>query len=153
MTAPAAPPARKRLRLASLLATAILGTSGLALFAGGGTAYADPHCPIYINGRDVGGTYDCRSLIPWFMPNGYVEEFVIAPDNSVWTIWSSSSGISSWRSLGGKCAFGTLGLGTTGDGWSPYLVCEASNGDGSWYDQRVDTGNGTGYWTGWNPTA
>jgi hypothetical protein len=152
MTAPA-PPARKRLRLASLLAALILGTSGLALFAGAGTAQAEAACPIILQHINVGGNYNCNSKILWGMPNGFTEYFVIAPDNTVWTIWDSAEGVSTWKYMGGLCAFGTLSLFLTPDPWSPRIECYASNGNGWWYDQRVDTGNGTGYWRGWDPVA
>jgi hypothetical protein len=129
-----------------------MGMSALGLFVGGGTAHAQQECPIILNDQynnptDVGGSYDCSSIVLWTMPNNYIEAFVIAPDNSVWTIWNSSSGISRWKTMGGQCAFGSLG--TDGGGWTPSITCDASNGNGSWYRQRVDQGNGAGYWTNW----
>jgi hypothetical protein len=147
MTGPTTSPARKRRRLAGILAAFVLGMSAFGLFVGGGTAYADPACPIYLQGRDVGGNYNCDIRVYWRMPNTYTEVFVIAPDHSVWTIWDSSSGISSWRSLSGWCDFGSLSITLTSNHWQPYLTCTARGH--SWFKQRIDQGNGAGFWRGW----
>jgi hypothetical protein len=182
-----ASPARRRLQSASLLATLILSLSALGLFTGG-TAHADNACSFHnivrysggsynaSNGTDpggtqiasynIGGTYDCslNSSEAWTFPNLTQEAFVIAPDHTVWTIWDSSSGLSSWKSFGGQCKFDTLAEGSYGivdpntgnpivGGWVMWIACYAPDGSGPWFKYRAATssGNWSAGWTEQHP--
>ena len=170
-----ASPARRSRQSARLLTALALSLSALALFTGG-TAHADNACHFHnivrysgggydaytgtdVNGTqiasyNIGGTYDCSifSSEAWTFPNLTQEAFVIAPDNTVWTIWDSSSGLSSWKSFGGWCAFDSLSEGiyfpahqTTPNGWVMFVACMDPSGIGPWYKYRTASGT----WSGW----
>lgn len=170
---------RKRPRRARLLAMLTGPLLALGLIAGTGTASAapskaattasDPTWPwpsgqLQVGGSgntalctftDWGGTFYCDSPSYEPMPNGYVETFVIGTNHAVWTRWSSSSGLSSWKSLGGTCLNplpNYIGEDTGIDwtnpsnGWNWIIECVGAGGH-LFFKERV--GSAAGSWTAW----
>lgn len=176
---------RKRPRRVGLLATLACALLAVGLIAGGGAASAsvsapqlkaasssDPTWPapseqLEVSGgsnplctfTDWGGTFYCNSEALVLMPNNYFEVFVIGTNHTVYTQWSSSSGLSGWNdSLGGQCldphqnganyTGEDVGLWWTNpsNGWNWTIDCIGTDG-GRWFDQR--TGSAAGAWSGW----
>lgn len=150
---------RRRSRRTSLLGAFAVTMLAFGVTMGGNAvsafAASPPASQVPNNGAGCtlsngwGGNFFCQGDWQYWeqMPNGYWEVFVVGPDDAVWTRWSTSSGLSSWRSLGGKCL---LYVAITGsNGWQWTIECTAQSGNGVWDKARLADGN----WTGWYRVA
>lgn len=145
---------------AAPLAVAALALGALAAPASGAST-ATPNAAIVGAGSTVqkgswctytswGGSYYCGSQ-SWYGISGQLfQVFVIGTNNSVFTRWSNTSGVSGWVSLGGSCvkaASSTSANEVIGGGspWVFSVMCKNRN-NGAYYE-RVRSANGS--WGAW----
>ncbi|MEV0241513.1 hypothetical protein AB0I06_16495 [Streptomyces sp. NPDC050674] len=95
-----------------------------------------------------GGRFLCGSQTAHRLPNGHTQVFVIGTNNVPYTKWSSGSGVSGWKSMGGKCIKGNKSMGVEwANGWNFAVTCIGGDRN-RWYNERYTSG----HWSGWDRT-